>query len=782
MNKIKFSLFAVIFLCAINFYAQNPKKVYKTGTKLLEDKKYTEAIVQFNSVIELDAAYTNAYIARAKAYEKTDKINKAIDDYLKVINIDSRITDAYYNAGRLYYTQEKYEDALKMLNEATLLDSKSVNALQYKIYTLIKLEDYSNAVIESNKALELSNNCICHYTHGVASDSLGKYNDAQTDYNKVISLNPDYTKAYVALTYVYLKLDKLDDALNIANKAVEKFTEETDVYLARSKVFYKRSDFPSAINDLSKIIVLNPTNELAILLRGIYYQEFNQHQNAITDFSKVILINENNPLAYYKRAISNEEITNYDVAIADFVKFLELAENNKVNEKFIADTKKKLFELNRESDKPEIVLSNPVEKVPGIVRITGISKKVMINGQVEDASNTEYIKIDGNSIKFSKNEQNKDIFEYDLVVEGKSQFSIEVSDVYNNITLINYAIERTEADPPKVTLIKPYASDNGEIYLESNNPTLFIEGRISDENRIKSILIEDVTASYIADEINPSFTATIDITNKNKITIKAIDIYDNEFIMVYVFNREGADLSESNPMGKTWVIFIDNSNYETFASLEGPAKDVSSMKSALNNYQIHNMIHKKDMTKRNLEKFFSIELRDLVKNNNVNSLLIWYAGHGKFINETGYWIPVDAVRDDEFTYFNINSLKASMQSYSKYLTHTLVVTDACESGPSFYQAMRSTPKIRSCDDWKATKFKSSQVFSSAGYELAVDNSQFTKTFAKSLIYNTNACIPIESIVLKVTEAVQKNNNQAPQFGKIAGFEDENGTFFFMKKE
>jgi len=182
-----------------------------------------------------------------------------------------------------------------------------------------------------------------------------------------------------------------------------------------------------------------------------------------------------------------------------------------------------------------------------------------------------------------------------------------------------------------------------------------------------------------------------------------------------------------------------------------------------------------------MEKFFSIELRDLIKKNNVNSIVVWYAGHGKFVNNTGYWIPVDAVRDDEFTYFNINNLKASMQSYASSVIHTLVVTDACESGPSFYQAMRSTPKIRDCGNWEATRFKSSQVFSSAGNELASDNSQFTKTFANTLINNPNQCIPIESIVMKVTDAVAKNKQQKPQFGKIDGLVDENGTFFFVKK-
>lgn len=234
-------------------------------------------------------------------------------------------------------------------------------------------------------------------------------------------------------------------------------------------------------------------------------------------------------------------------------------------------------------------------------------------------------------------------------------------------------------------------------------------------------------------------------------------------------------------MGKTWVVFIENSKYTSFASLDGPVKDINLMNRAFGNYQIHNFIQKHDMTKAEMEKFFAIELRDMVKNNQVKSLLIWYAGHGKFINDVGYWIPVDAKRDDEFTYFNLNTLRASMETYMNYLTHTLVVTDACESGPSFYQAMRSELKSRSCDDWQSTQFKSSQVFSSAGYELAVDDSQFTRTFANALANNPKACIPIEEIVMKVSTAVGDNNQQRPKFGKITGLKDEDGTFFFMAK-
>jgi hypothetical protein len=266
-----------------------------------------------------------------------------------------------------------------------------------------------------------------------------------------------------------------------------------------------------------------------------------------------------------------------------------------------------------------------------------------------------------------------------------------------------------------------------------------------------------------------------------RFTVVAEDIHGNKQETEFKLNREGAEIAANNPMGKTWVVFVENSSYETFASLDGPIKDVATIQRALANYQVHNVIHKKDMTKAEMERYFSIELRDLVKKNQVKSLLVWYAGHGKFINDVGYWIPVDAKRDDEFTYFNINGLKAGLQGYGDVVVHTLVVSDACESGPGFYTAMRSANEAPSCDNSTVAGLKSAQVFSSAGYELAVDNSKFTSTFANTLLNNKNACVPIESIVKSVTAAVATETGQKPKFGKIQGLEDMNGTFFFIAK-
>lgn len=237
----------------------------------------------------------------------------------------------------------------------------------------------------------------------------------------------------------------------------------------------------------------------------------------------------------------------------------------------------------------------------------------------------------------------------------------------------------------------------------------------------------------------------------------------------------------NSPMGKTWVIFIENSSYESFASLDRPYKDFNLIQSALAGYQIDKIVHKKDMTKAGMERYFKIELLAAVRQNQVKSLLIWYAGHGKFINTIGYWIPVDAKRDDEFTYFNINTLKAELQGYNEFVVHTLVVSEACESGPGFYTAMRSASENPACDNALLTGARSAQVFSSSSSEQASDNSKFTSAFANTLLNNRNACIPIETIVKSVTTACAAESRDKPKFGKIQGLEDQNGTFFFIVK-
>lgn len=778
-GKIICALAFCIFLTPVYSNGQSAKKFFKVGKEFVESNAYADAIVQFSKAVELNPDYSKAYLARAQAFEFTGNDVQAAEDYKRAIVFMPKNSEVHYQAGRMLNKIANYHEALRMLNRATGLSRKNLLAYQQKVQTLIALEDYSLAYQVADTALLLKKSPLNYYNRGLVAEKMQNYPQAEKDFSKAIGGNPNFIDAYLSRAGVEVMQNRLDEAMNDCSKVLAKDDRNIEAYMIRSEIYVKRLEYPNAINDISRIILIDPVNADMYILRGSYYQDFNQHPNAINDFSNAININPGNPQMYFLRAKSYEGILDYKKAKRDYETIGSLSKYDGEALRLKDEAEQRLFEINRESVKPVISIIEP-EVLTGYTLNLPLGKdEVLIKGKIEEESDLKSLLVNGSVVHYEKKDEHYE-FLASVDISSATEIVILVSDIYENESNKIFAIKRTEIIGPEIMIVAPYSSDNGEVYLDNNEDNIYVEGRIEDESLLKSIMIEGVTASYRPDMKNPSFSATINIMNKNQFTVIAEDVFGNVSSRTFYLNREGI-ATQDNPMGKTWVVFIQNSKYESFASLEGPVKDVSLMKRALANYQINNIITKQDMTKEELEKFFSIELRDLVRSNQVNSIMIWYAGHGKFINDVGYWIPVNAKRDDEFSYFNISTLKASLQTYSKYVTHTLVVTDACESGPTFYQAMRSISEERSCDDWKATRFKSSQVFSSAGYELATDNSQFTRTFANALSNNPNACIPIESIVSQVTLAVAKNNQQRPQFGKIAGMEDENGTFFFIAK-
>ncbi|KPL26452.1 MAG: hypothetical protein AMS23_01685 [Bacteroides sp. SM1_62] len=773
-------IFAAFFLTGLTTQAQNPKRFFKTGEDFMLAGNYLDAVEQLTRAIELQPDYDRAYLARADAYEKLGMLREAAEDYDRAATFLDKKPEVFYEAGRLYYELADYDKAIDRLDKSISLKRNYVEPYQVKTNVLMAQERYEEALEVSDNALTLKETTYHFYLHGTVNEKLGRLEYAEADFINAVSEDHRHVPSLLALADVRLRLGKTDFALQHVNRAIQLDNDNQQAYVIRSKVYVKKLDYPNAIDDVSRAILLNPEDTDMYFLRGVFYQDFTQHANALGDFTKVLMLQPDNADALYKRAWSYEQVGNYQDAIKDYEKLVSLSQFDGKAQKLLKEANVRLFELYREGNKPDLVILDPKPRDKQLLQYPKDSKIVSLKGRIIDESDIKSLKIDGIAYPVVQTEEGWE-FLAALDIEDRGEIYIQIADVYDNESIIRYTINLTEVNAPYITIIAPYASDNGEIFLDSNDPDIYVEGRIRDESLIQTIMINGVLASYYPDELNPSFTANLNILNQNRIIVTAEDIYGNRIEQEFRLNRDAALMSENNPMGKTWAVFIENSRYETFASLEGPSRDVTLMRAALAKYQIHNVIHKKNMTKSDMERFFSIELRDLVRSNRVNSILIWYAGHGKFINETGYWIPTNALRNDEFTYFNINALKASLQSYSNYVTHTLVITDACESGPTFYQAMRSTPQERSCDDWQATKFKSSQVFSSAGYESAADNSQFTRTFANSLANNPDACLPIENIVNKVTSAVENDNQQKPKFGKIDGLEDEDGTFFFISR-
>ena len=149
-------------------------------------------------------------------------------------------------------------------------------------------------------------------------------------------------------------------------------------------------------------------------------------------------------------------------------------------------------------------------------------------------------------------------------------------------------------------------------------------------------------------------------------------------------------------MGNTWVVYIENSKYKNMPALT--SLGMGKMRKAFAKYDAQRTVVKKNLTKTELERFFNIELRDLVRRGQVNTLLVWYEGHGRSQGGKAYWIPVDGKADDVYSFYNYGPLKGLMENYSESVRTTLVVSDASGNDPSFYELTRRSHRTCNLQD------------------------------------------------------------------------------------
>lgn len=779
MKRLITILTLLPLLGTMMIFAQSSKQYMKAGEEFLRKMSFDDAIEQFTKAIELDPDDDKAYIQRAMAYVQLEDFEKAALDFDRAIVFNEKEGELYYLSGNSYFQLGNNEIALERLNKAVGLKNNFQEAYQVRSVVLIELRRYQEALDDCRKSLKIKEDEKGYYNLARVYEKLEMYPEAVESYNRSIEENPRVLETHFALAGLLYQTESFAEAYASVLEVLALDPTHLQGILLQSQILAAQKNYPKAIEVLSLASIEYPDEAMIFVYRGDYYTALNQPANAITDYTRVILLDPGKADVYYKRAGAFEVTRDFEEALLDYEKLLAMSRFDGNAQRLHEEASKRKFELNREKDKPVVTLVEPVSKGDNTIDIPRGHQVIAVTGIITDQSNIKSLQVNNFSVPVEEIAGGYQ-FLASVNVRESDQIVVQVSDEYDNAETAIFTVRRTEVEAPLVQIIAPYGSDNNILYLDNDEPVIYLEGRVEDESRIANIFIDSVSASYIPSDLNPAFSAMVRIENKTSLTVTVEDDFGNQSKTKFLLNRDAQAFGE-NPMGKTWVIFIENAKYQSFSSLGGPTKDITLMRSALARYQIHNVIHKRNMTKQDMERFFAIELRDLIRSNRVNSILVWYAGHGKFINETGYWIPTDATRDDEFTYFSVNALKASMQSYPKTVNHTLVVTDACESGPAFNLAMRSGILERDCNDWEATRFKSAQVFSSAGTELAMDDSQFTRTFANVLANSPEACVPIESIVLKVNAAMENTKQQKPQFGKIAGLEDEDGTFFFIPK-
>ncbi len=217
-----------------------------------------------------------------------------------------------------------------------------------------------------------------------------------------------------------------------------------------------------------------------------------KYQSAINDFTNYIKLDDKNADVFSSRAKCYLESNNYKEAIKDFSSAVSISKNPET-EKLLTDTKQKLYEMNRESDTPDIKIEYPQIDMNNFINVFDNQIDVIIEGYVKDKSQIEFIKINGVLAKYNANELNPE-FKYHVPLKGDvRKIDIEVSDIYHNTSTKIIKVGRLINDSKvKVTFAGKILSDDGkspfqnrEVYLVNEKGEIFFVSKTDPDGRFK---------------------------------------------------------------------------------------------------------------------------------------------------------------------------------------------------------------------------------------------------------------------------------------------------------
>ncbi len=179
--------------------------------------------------------------------------------------------------------------------------------------------NYAAAIENYDRAISLNPKYTkAYYNRGVVQDKFGQYEAAITDYDKAINLNPRFTEAYHDRGGTKTKLGRYEAAITDYDIAINLNPEYAIAYYNRGNAKAKLGQYEAAIADYDIAINLNPKYAIAYNNRGLAKDELGQYEAAITDYDIAINLNPEYAEAYNNRGLAKYNLRQYEAAVADY--------------------------------------------------------------------------------------------------------------------------------------------------------------------------------------------------------------------------------------------------------------------------------------------------------------------------------------------------------------------------------------------------------------------------------------------------------------------------------
>lgn len=176
-----------------------PDSPLSKGDALYQEKKYAEALEEYQIVLSENQALHETYEKIGLCYYRLDDLENAVEFFKLMLEKDPKSRGALINLSAIYFQRGELEEGMKYFNR---LDEKSLTdpSLFYNIGILLfKNGQIDLAIDHLNKCIKLDPNYVNgYYQLALASLNKGDMEEAGRSFQKVIELAPESEIAALA--------------------------------------------------------------------------------------------------------------------------------------------------------------------------------------------------------------------------------------------------------------------------------------------------------------------------------------------------------------------------------------------------------------------------------------------------------------------------------------------------------------------------------------------------------------------------------------------------------
>lgn len=300
--------------------SSTPELYRHLGWALKDEHRYEEAEEQLKQALNLAPSDARARLLLA--------------DTLAAQNRKAEAAEAYCEAARMAARAGDLGRALKHADSAIAADDTNVTAYAFRgeILRLMRRgeDDLKDALAAFGRSIELS--VLQHgsvdawvfVSRGLAFFDIGRTEEALSDFEKALGINPDYGAALEAKGHALYAANRNDEAVAALSKAVslEGATQNAHVDLVLALMNAGRVG--EALTVIDEALGKFPRDALLTGLRGEVLRLQGHNDEALRYFSESVEIDSKFSFGWAKKGFAEHELGRDEDALASLDKALEL--------------------------------------------------------------------------------------------------------------------------------------------------------------------------------------------------------------------------------------------------------------------------------------------------------------------------------------------------------------------------------------------------------------------------------------------------------------------------